>query len=97
MGHLIYSVGLRAYGQQDPLVEYKREGHRMFRQLLETIDLTIANNILRAELKPQTPRPAPTFQPQFKKQKRKKKIGRNEPCPCGSGRKYKKCCWPKYE
>ena len=100
MGFLRDSVGLRAYGQQDPLVEYKREGHRMFRQLLDAIDLMIANAIFKAELKAQPQRPAQIFQKQKETPKagygRQSKIGRNDPCPCGSGKKYKKCCSPKY-
>ncbi len=84
------SVRLRAYGQQDPLVEYKKEGHRMFRSFLEAVETTIAHNILKAELQRQN------SQPQRKEVGKRKKVGRNEPCPCGSGKKYKKCCWPKY-
>jgi len=85
------SVRLRAYGQQDPLVEYKTEGHRMFKRLLETIESNIAQTILRVSLKPQSgsdyiaqsPRPHQTHD--------KDKVGRNDPCWCGSGKKYKKC------
>ena len=84
------SVRLRAYGQQDPLVEYKTEGHRMFKRLLETIESNIAQTILRVSLKPQSgsdyiaqsPRPHQTHD--------KDKVGRNDPCWCGSGKKYKK-------
>ncbi len=99
MGHLRDSVRLRAYGQQDPLIEYKREGHMMFKRLLQTIEAAIANAIFKAELKPAT------VQPQFNQrksakisgnQRAKRKLGRNDPCPCGSGKKYKKCCYPKY-
>jgi len=97
MDHLRDSVRLRAYGQQDPLVEYKKEGHRMFREFLQIIETTIGQNILKAELQP------PVFKSQMQKQSirdvklsKKKKVGRNDPCPCGSGKKYKKCCWPKY-
>jgi preprotein translocase subunit SecA len=88
MNYLMDSVRLRAYGQQDPLVEYKREGHQMFRKLLNDIDLIIASNILKAELKPQKP-----VQEVFHS---KQKVGRNDPCPCGENKKYKKCCYPKY-
>ncbi len=94
MAHLRDSVRLRAYGQQDPLVEYKSEGHKMFRRLLETIDLSIANAIFKAELKKQ-----PAFAPLRGApvgKKDRQKVGRNQPCPCGSNKKYKKCCWPKY-
>ena len=88
MEHLRDSVRLRAYGQQDPLVEYKSEGHRMFKKLLEDIDLSIANAIFQAEIKPAAPKPreekvVPVGQ--------KNEVGRNDPCPCGSGKKYKKC------
>jgi len=103
MNHLRDSVRLRAYGQQDPLVEYKREGHKMFQQLLQAIEATIANAIFKAELKPQIQRPSQQPQGQFRKQKDIKKLGRNDPCPCGkinpeTGKpmKYKRCCWPKY-
>jgi len=112
MERLRDSVRLRAYGQQDPLVEYKREGHKMFQQLLGMIESTIANAIFKAELKPQTQRPPQRFQPRFnqpesakigKNQRVERKPGRNDPCPCGkinprTGKpmKYKKCCWPKY-
>jgi len=89
MEYLRDSVRLRAYGQQDPLVEYKTEGHKMFKRLLEAIDTTIANTILKSELK---------FHPRPVLGKLgRKKIGRNDPCPCGAkhpdGRpvKYKHC------
>ena len=90
MEHLRDSVRLRAYGQQDPLIEYKKEGHRMFKELLGAIDLTIATNILKADIQ-KAPKKK-TFIP-------KDKVGRNDPCPCGkkdsnTGKpiKYKKCC-----
>ena len=91
MSYLRDSVGLRAYGQKDPLVEYKNEGHRLFKKLLEEIDLTIAEILLKAEPK------VPSLSSQDNGsnqniQKPKQKIGRNDPCPCGSGKKYKRCC-----
>jgi len=92
------SVRLRAYGQQDPLVEYKSEGHKMFHRLLETIDSAIANTILKANI---TREPASITQSASLRPKNKP--GRNDPCPCGkkdpvTGKpiKYKKCCYPKY-
>ncbi|MBZ9577566.1 preprotein translocase subunit SecA [Patescibacteria group bacterium] len=101
MGHLRDSVRLRAYGQQDPLVEYKSEGHRMFRRLLQSIDLTIANAVFKAELKVQTQKERAVFARPGRTSAGK--IGRNDPCPCGkinpkTGKpmKYKKCCWPKF-
>ena len=94
------SVRLRAYGQRDPLVEYKSEGHKMFQRLIANIEANIANMILRVSLKPQTQQPIPATQRQVttvgNHQRLKNKPGRNDPCPCGSGKKYKKCCWPKY-
>jgi len=115
MDQLRDSVGLRAYGQRDPLVEYKTEGHRMFRQLLQTIEATIANSILKVRPHPSisfsadepvkerfVPKENPTGK-RFIPRQEGKKIGRNDPCPCGkinpeTGKpmKYKKCCWPKF-
>ena len=82
------SVRLRAYGQQDPLVEYKNEGHRMFKRFLEMIESGIVQTILRASLKPATQQQTDAAIPSVNK---KKQAGRNDPCPCGSGKKYKKC------
>jgi len=98
MSYLRESVGLRAYGQRDPLVEYKNEGHRLFKKLLEDVNFAIVETLLKAELRKDS---SPTY-PQREKPAfgrppaERKKVGRNDPCPCGSGKKYKKCCWPKY-
>ncbi|MDP2864444.1 MAG: preprotein translocase subunit SecA [bacterium] len=96
------SVRLRAYGQQDPLVEYKSEGHKMFQKLLSTIESTIANTILKVSLTPAT-QTQPLTPSVSQSLKPKQKVGRNDPCPCGkinpkTGKpmKYKKCCYPKY-
>jgi len=111
MGHLDAmdllkdQVRLRAYGQQDPLVEYKREGHRMFKELLFGIENTIADSLLKLERKPQikvvrTKEESKINLSPFKREEKteerireekKEKIGRNDPCPCGSGKKYKRC------
>ena len=82
------SVRLRAYGQQDPLVEYKNEGHRMFKKLLEIIEANVVQTVLRAALKPQAKTDSLGQTPTSDQ---KKGAGRNDPCPCGSGKKYKKC------
>jgi preprotein translocase subunit SecA len=100
MEYLKDSVRLRAYGQRDPLIEYKNEGHKMFQRLLATLESTIAQNILRISLI-KSGENLPKSSLAFKnlatlKQMSKKKPGRNDPCPCGSAKKYKKCCWPKY-
>jgi len=87
MEHMRDSVRLRAYGGQDPLIEYKNEGRKLFQRLLETIDSTIAFSIFKAGF----------TQNQGSQQKtktvesNKSEPGRNDPCPCGSGKKYKKC------
>jgi len=86
--HLRDSVRLRAYGQKDPLVEYKNEGMRLFQRLLASIQSTVVNTIYKVALAPASPFIAP--------RQGKAKVGRNSPCPCGSGKKYKKCCYPKY-
>jgi len=97
MEYLRDSVRLRAYGQQDPLVEYKNEGHRMFRGLLESIDSLIADSLMRVRLVPSssvqsiTPTPPVQRVPSFVKTSEGKKVGRNDPCPCGSGKKWKRC------
>jgi len=88
MEHLRDSVRLRAYGQRDPLVEYKSEGHRMFQRLLAQIENDIVQMIFNVRLKEQ---PLQTTQ-QSVIPISKNNLGRNDPCLCGSGKKYKKCC-----
>ncbi len=88
MEHLRDSVRLRAYGQQDPLVEYKREGHKMFQVLLATIEQTIANAFSKIESGTVSKvKPVQTVTASSPG----KNIGRNDPCPCGSGKKFKRC------
>jgi preprotein translocase subunit SecA len=103
MSRLRDSVGLRAYGQKDPLVEYKTEGHKMFRQLLQAIEAAIAENIFRADFQAIAEPEKPIGKEFRPSAGRGRKIGRNDPCPCGkvnpeTGKpmKYKKCCWPKF-
>jgi len=93
MDHLRDSVRLRAYGQQDPLVEYKKEGHLLFRKLLEASQTSIIGMIFKVNIAPadmmrqkQSP-----FERVATITDAKNKVGRNDPCPCGSGKKYKKC------
>lgn len=90
MDYLKDSVRLRAYGQRDPLVEYKKEGHMMFKKLLTALETTFAHTIMTAKLGPAPGAPAQRHIPQAEK-----KVGRNDPCPCGSKKKYKKCCMNK--
>ena len=97
MEYMRDSVKLRAYGQQDPLIEYKNEGHRMLQELLDNIDSAIANTLFRVQVTSQ--RVSPFFQNQSKEGQTatvpgstdRKKIGRNDPCPCGSAKKWKRC------
>ena len=79
-------IGLRAAAQQNPLVVFKKEGHALFEALLASIQYDIVHNIYHVNV---TRTPA--------RQKKQavvagRKVGRNEPCPCGSGKKYKHCC-----
>jgi len=87
MDHIRDAVRLRSYSGRDPLVEYKNEGHKAFGQLLATIDANIAENILKAGLQV-TQKSAPQS---HVVESGKKEPGRNDPCPCGSGKKFKKC------
>ncbi len=102
MDHLRDSVRLRAYGGQDPLVEYKNEGHKMFQQLLQLIDTNITDNIAKASFEKKSeiqnliepagsPRSVQSETNSKFQNSNFKNIGRNDPCPCGSGKKLKKC------
>ena len=92
MEYLRDSVKLRAYGQRDPLVEYKNESRRLFDQILQEIDNGIVEVLLKAEFKAQpTNQPRPVMR-QIQTKNKTGEPGRNDPCPCGSGKKYKKCC-----
>ncbi len=106
MEHLRDSVRLRAYGQRDPLVEYKNEGIKLFRELQIAIKMQVVSNIFKvggmpAEEKPRNIREVhpsaelslgaqnnPTAEEPAPKAH---EAGRNDPCPCGSGKKFKKC------
>ena len=93
MEYLRDSVRLRAYGQRDPLVEYKNEGGRLFKEVLQDIDNTIVDVLLKAEFKEQpSPIKRQIVLPAEAPTRVGTKVGRNDPCPCGSGKKYKKCC-----
>jgi len=98
MDELRQGIGLRAYGQKDPLVEYKLEAYEMFQQMIAeikhdvvkymfTVQVVAEPRIAPAARVQQTTAPQPAGQPAMSKE-----IGRNDPCPCGSGKKYKKCC-----
>lgn len=97
MEHLRDSVGLRSYGQRDPLVEYKRESFELFKRLLAEIDKQIVYTIYKIGVQIQQQQPATEIQ-KFAEQNQSQEIaadnkgvGRNDPCPCGSGKKFKRC------
>jgi len=138
MDHLKEGIGLRGYGQKDPLIEYKREGFEMFEAMVERIRQQTIEYLYRVQVAPADAfsfddaqgrpfdsaqgrpvdetrvapsavgrdgdilgRPEARSQPRLAERSLRptapikiagKKIGRNDPCPCGSGRKYKKCC-----
>ncbi len=103
-------IGLRGYGQRDPLVEYKNEAYTMFERLINAIDDEIVHRIYKIQVQ-QAPQPVHTHQHMVARPagtdlgisetsnnnkqgviiNKKNKIGRNDPCWCGSGKKYKKC------
>ncbi|MCK4603893.1 MAG: SEC-C domain-containing protein, partial [Deltaproteobacteria bacterium] len=112
MDHLREGIGLRGYGQKDPLQEYRREGYDMFMAMIQRFREEAISLLLR--IRPMRERETEELEASSRKQqqsmsygrgdgddkpktvKRKgQKIGRNDPCPCGSGKKYKKCCGRK--
>lgn len=126
MDQLKEGIGLRAYGQKDPLLEYKQEGFRAFVEMLDRINGEILEICFKAQLQVQAPEdmrvrsrqpmemsavhdsasgmgfagqqedgqesPVPQRRVTVQPVKVEHKVGRNEPCPCGSGKKYKQCC-----
>jgi preprotein translocase subunit SecA len=124
MEELRRSIGLRSYGQKDPLVEYKGEAYRFFEELMTNVRLQICTGLFRSASNlssfenmlailarsaktqgPETP-PAPPTAPALRNgqlsepevqlpkvviRRDTPKVGRNDPCPCGSGKKYKHC------
>ena len=106
MDHLKEGIGLRGYAQQNPLIVYKKEGFEMFNEMISRIKEQTLGILFRIQIEepkkinhlrqpkeqqlqfsgaegPSKPKPV---------QRKTQKIGRNAPCPCGSGKKYKKCC-----
>jgi len=108
--NLRQGIGLRGYGQKDPLVEYKNEAYGMFEKLINTINDEIVHRVYKIQVQqaPTTTVPhqhvhtqaAGSNNPQVSKlqtvvvNKDKKNLGRNDPCWCGSGKKYKRCHYP---
>lgn len=106
MDHLKEGIGLRGYGQKDPLIEYKREGYDMFMDMIFRVKEDVIEKLFRVQLAREeevpeviAPHPqkfimsrgdAPPERPATV-HREGEKVGRNDPCPCGSGKKYKKC------
>ena len=109
MDDLKQGIGLRAYGQHDPVVAYKEEGYQMFESMIQSIkDETVRRMFLvrvqpqqevkREKVAKETGAAGAADGSSVKKQPIRtaaKKVGPNDPCPCGSGKKYKKCCMQK--
>ena len=99
MDYLRAGIGLRAMGQRDPLVEYQREGFDMFSEMVDAVKRESVRYLFHAQLakreeKPKIQVAAAGGQPSGSAggaQAHSDKVGRNDPCPCGSGKKYKRC------
>ena len=100
MEELKRGIYLRSYGQKDPVVEYRFEGFAMFDEMIAAIReetvrmvLTVPVRVQRPPQREQVMKPdAPNAGAQTPYKNKGEKIGRNDPCPCGSGKKYKNCC-----
>ena len=100
MEHLKEGVGLRGYANEDPLQVYIKEGYNIFDNLMNKISEETVQYLLKAEVRQNTERKVvakpmtnnKSESSTINKIKKKEKIGRNDPCPCGSGKKYKQCC-----
>jgi preprotein translocase subunit SecA len=111
--HLKEGIGLRGYGQRDPLIEYKKESFEIFQEMMERIQDRVVKYLWKTEVvveregdveeaprQRSLPPPKPKQQPMYFSgasgpaapvKRKEEKVGRNDPCPCGSGKKYKKC------
>ncbi len=104
MDNMRQGIGLQAMAQRDPLVAYKRKSHEMFDELMESIQYEVSHGIYHSGIKKGAPPPKPVnvmakatgedreSNKQAAPKVEGKTIGRNDPCPCGSGKKFKKCC-----
>ena len=100
LSHLREGIYLRGYGQEDPLRAYTMEGFDLFDKMMQRIDNDITLMLVRSEIRQNIERKEVSKKQitndsdeTIKKQpKKSEKIGRNDPCPCGSGKKYKNCC-----
>ena len=86
------TVNIRAYGQHEPLVEYRKEAHMLYQKLTAQFESLVFNTIFQLfELKPEELRPTTKAGPHKIEESPEKHVGRNDPCWCGSGKKFKKC------
>jgi len=86
-------IGLRSYGQRDPLIEYKKEAFDLFSNLLNKLKLNFINVLMNLKIVQETvEKKEPIKNPKIDPKYIGKKMSRNEPCFCGSGKKYKRCC-----
>src|SRR6266511_1481197 len=112
MDHLKEGIGLRGYGQRDPLTEYKKEAFDMFQEMMDHLKEVVLEQLFKVRIggvdlgAERTAASAPSPQPRWRETHGTNspesageprvaagvKVGRNDPCPCGSGKKYKKCC-----
>jgi preprotein translocase subunit SecA len=111
MDHLKGGIGLRGYGQKDPLQEYKKEGYELFVEMIYRLKSEVVERLFKVQIKAEEeveeialPQPSTqkvalsrgedADQPDKERPVTRQgaKVGRNDPCPCGSGKKYKKCC-----
>jgi preprotein translocase subunit SecA len=103
MDHLKEGIGLRGYGQKDPLVEYKKEAFDVFADMTSRLSTEIVSRLFKIQVQKQEAvikEPVRQVILNYNRgagssahtARHGRKIGRNDPCPCGSGKKYKKCC-----
>ena len=94
MDDLREGISLRAYGQRDPLIEYTREAFETFDAMIDSIQHDTVRYLYRVQLAPEVKKPVarPVATGPRQPVTGKRKVGRNAPCPCGSGKKYKHCC-----
>ena len=108
MDDLKQGIGLRAYGQHDPVIAYKEEGYEMFQAMIQAIREETIRRLFLVQVRPQqeirrekvaketgTTAAGQSQVKQAPVRSAAKKVGPNDPCPCGSGKKYKKCCMQK--
>jgi preprotein translocase subunit SecA len=125
--HLKEGIGLRGYGQRDPLTEYKREAFDLFQDMVERVKAAVVERLFKVQIVREAPMAMPTITAWADRVESRgsmpadigappasggppvgavrprpvprtttgEKVGRNDPCPCGSGKKYKKCCYLK--